>query len=150
MGGFPVPGLWPGGWRPRWLRHRRRGVGGADSLALNLVVLNTTDLEKAQSFYEAIGLSFVKEQHGGGPPHLAATLPSGLVLELYPTADGHAQEAGGAPRLGFVVADVRSTAMAASQAGGSLLDPPDAMTGQMRAVLADPDGRRIELTEGPV
>jgi catechol 2,3-dioxygenase-like lactoylglutathione lyase family enzyme len=51
---------------------------------LNLLVLYTRDIQACRDFYEAIGLSFVREQHESGPEHFSASLADGCVLELYP------------------------------------------------------------------
>lgn len=42
---------------------------------ISLVVLRSTDLERAEHFYAAIGLRFVKHAHGNGPEHLASEGP---------------------------------------------------------------------------
>ncbi|MBY0232484.1 MAG: hypothetical protein K2W96_24665, partial [Gemmataceae bacterium] len=68
-------------------------------------------------FYEGLGLRFVRERHGDGPEHLAATL-GGAVLELYPRGDGPPSSG---TRIGLRV-------------GGE------------RRVVADPDGHKVELS----
>lgn len=46
------------------------------------------DVERTRSFYERLGLKFVREQHFGGPLHYAAQV-GGDVFEVYPaTRDG--------------------------------------------------------------
>lgn len=76
-------------------------------LALDLVVLRSSELDAARAFYEAVGLRFVAEKHGDGPIHLAVTLADGVVLELYMATGGDAVVKGsvGDVRLGFVVGD---------------------------------------------
>lgn len=84
--------------------------------ALNLLVLRCRDIEDTRQFYETLGIRFRQEQHGTGPVHYAAEL-GGLVLEPYPTK--------GEPdntRLGFKLG-----------------------TGETCRVLADPDGRKVEV-----
>lgn len=74
-------------------RARPRGSGDQSSgqpPSVVLVVLRCEDLATSLRFYERLGLSFVEEQHGGGPVHFASELPSGLVLELL---GGEAHEA---------------------------------------------------------
>lgn len=108
--------------------------------ALDLLVLRVADLERSRRFYEALGLVFVEERHGSGPVHLAATLESGLVVELYPVT-------GDAPpdtqtRLGFTVGS-RSAVLSALRGRGFAVpaDGDDRRT----VVVTDPDGRRVEL-----
>ncbi|HMG45745.1 MAG TPA: alkaline phosphatase family protein [Acidimicrobiales bacterium] len=50
------------------------GNGGA-APALELVVLRVADLPAARAFYEAVGVTFVEERHGGGPEHVAEPVP---------------------------------------------------------------------------
>ncbi|MGN9843358.1 VOC family protein [Nonomuraea sp. H19] len=89
----------------------------------NLLVIYTARIEECRAFYASLGLDFHVEQHGGGPPHYAATLDDGLVVELYP-ASGCGET--GALRLGLEV---------------------DALPGSPpgRQVLRDPDGRAVEV-----
>ena len=41
---------------------------------LNLVVLRSADLGRAEFFYRLLGITFSREKHGNGPEHLAAVL----------------------------------------------------------------------------
>jgi catechol 2,3-dioxygenase-like lactoylglutathione lyase family enzyme len=106
---------------------------------LDLVVLRTADLGVTRAFYAALGVTFVEEQHGTGPPHLAATLGNGVVLELYPAVDG--RPGGAEPRLGFVVDEVAAAVRAVRAAGGVVVKDDGG-----RATAVDPDGRQVDLT----
>jgi lactoylglutathione lyase len=110
---------------------------------LNLVVLRSRDLDRAQAFYEALGLSFVRHAHGKGPIHLASEA-SGQVFELYPLGDDAASTS--STRVGFAVPDVDATYAALVNAGGTSVSPPKDSPWGRRAVVADPDGHRVELT----
>ncbi|QLH26701.1 glyoxalase/bleomycin resistance/dioxygenase family protein [Streptomyces sp. Rer75] len=90
------------------------------------MVLYTDHLEESREFYTALGLPFVREQHGSGPVHYSTTLPDGMVIELYPAT---AKRPASSARLGFTV-------------DGQTLTPPLASG---RHVVKDPDGRMIEL-----
>jgi catechol 2,3-dioxygenase-like lactoylglutathione lyase family enzyme len=92
-------------------------------MALDLIVLYTARLDDCREFYSTLGLDLVREQHGTGPVHYAATFPDGVVLELYPAAG---QPPTGRLRLGL-------TAPATGRPAG-------------RHTLTDPDGRTIVLT----
>ncbi|GAA2787117.1 VOC family protein [Saccharopolyspora taberi] len=92
-----------------------------------LLVVYTDRLEQCREFYAGLGLEFVAEQHGSGPEHYAATLPGGLVIELYPTSTRRPVSSN---RLGFSV-----SLAAADLAPG-------------RHVLTDPDGRAVEVQVG--
>jgi lactoylglutathione lyase len=102
--------------------------------SLRLIVLKTRDLDKLKAFYEALGITFAKEQHGKGPMHYAGQLGT-TVLELYPLPHD-ITVADTTTRLGFCV--------------GSLKDVLTRL-GATVAVVRDPDGRTVELyQEGAV
>lgn len=113
------------------------------NVSLNLVVLRSADIEQAVTFYTLLGLEFVKEQHGTGPEHLACDLGS-VVFEIYPAA-GKPQDS--LTRIGFSVSSVAETVDAVRNSGGVVLAPPKDGRWGMRAVVADPDGHRVELVE---
>jgi len=54
-----------------------------NSVALNLVVLRSADIERAAVFYSRLGLKFTGHRHGTRPEHLSAELVA-TVFELYP------------------------------------------------------------------
>jgi len=109
---------------------------------INLIVLRATQRQSTQGFYEALGLSFLDEQHDRGPAHVSATTRSGIVVELYPLPSGEEVENGTrGVRLGFVVADVDTVIQAVLRAGGSVMSKDD-----QGAVLEDPDGRKVQVT----
>ncbi|WP_328816982.1 VOC family protein [Nonomuraea cypriaca] len=86
-------------------------------------MIYTTKMEECRAFYASLGLEFRAERHGDGPPHYAAVLGDGFVVEIYPAAGGRET---GALRLGFEVTGL-----------------PDHPPG--RQVLLDPDGRAVEV-----
>ena len=110
---------------------------------VNLVVLRVADIDRAAAFYRLLGLEFRKHAHGTGPPHYAADA-DGFVFELYPaTAE---QTVSSSTRVGFAVANVdEAAARLSSFAGGRLITAPKDSDWGRRAVVADPDGHRIEL-----
>ncbi|MFF3084323.1 VOC family protein [Streptomyces nojiriensis] len=97
-------------------------------MILELAVIYTTRLDACRDFYRGIGLDLVRERHGSGPEHYAATLTDGGVLELYPAA---ARPETGYLRLGLT----------APPNGAGFLPPG-------RHTLTDPDGRTVVLTVG--
>lgn len=110
------------------------------SVRLNLMVIRVADLEKAQQFYEGLGLQFVRHRHGNGPEHLSAELGE-AVFELYPQSQQGSSTR--AVRLGFSVPHLDEiVALLPSEAVHS--SPQDSPWGR-RAVVIDPDGHKIEL-----
>jgi predicted enzyme related to lactoylglutathione lyase len=110
--------------------------------ALNLVVIRSTDIERAQRFYVAMGLPFARQSHGAGPSHYASGV-CGLVVEIYPLAPG--QPATTATRLGFQVEAVDTLIAGLVEAGGAVVVAPREVPGGRGAVVSDPDGHRVEL-----
>ena len=111
--------------------------------SLNLVVIRVSDLDRAQQFYEALGLRLSREQHGSGPEHLV-TQSSGVVFELYPL--GTKPSTAGV-RLGFQVASVSDSFAAVKRLGADVQTPPAESPWGLRAVVVDPDGHHVEISE---
>jgi predicted enzyme related to lactoylglutathione lyase len=112
-------------------------------VVLNLVVLRSADLDRAARFYTVLGIDFAREQHGSGPEHLACSLGE-VVLEIYLKADGSDDSQTG---IGFLVPSVGAIVEEVRLAGGTIVSPPRESEWGLRAVVADPDGHRVELTE---
>ncbi|MDJ0735164.1 MAG: VOC family protein [Nostocaceae cyanobacterium] len=110
---------------------------------LSLVVLRSNEVESAVSFYQTLGLSFVEEKHGNGLKHYACTFES-IVLEIYPVVNGASTDT---TRLGFRVKDLDRIVAKLENIGVVVLKYPKLGTWEYRAVVQDPDGRTIELTE---
>jgi lactoylglutathione lyase len=115
---------------------------------LNLIVLRTADLDTALSFYGAFGLEFLQEQHGAGPIHYSCT-QGALVIELYPGKPGIAPDRkyAGATMIGFQVSDLNSVIERLTQQERTIITPPQDSAWGRRALVQDPDGRSVELTQ---
>ncbi len=115
---------------------------------LSLLVLRSARLEATLAFYRALGLTFVQEQHGGGPVHFSAQMGD-LVMEIYPGTEGASldRKAGGATMLGFRIASVDGTLAAVQSIGAVVITAAAQSPWGRRAVVADPDGRAVELSE---
>ena len=110
---------------------------------LNLLVLRAADTVAVVRFYAALGIEFVKEQHGSGPEHYSGKAGSAL-LEIYPLGNGAVTTG---IRLGFSVPALAASIAAAVEAGGKLISPPQSSSWGQRAVLSDPEGHKVELLE---
>ena len=113
------------------------------TLNLNLIVLRVKDIDASARFYAALGITFKREQHGRGPIHLTGEAGQ-VLLELYPAGQGACSEA---VRLGFSVCSLEGMLESIAAAGGTVVSEPKPGPGGVRAVLADPDGNRVELVE---
>jgi predicted enzyme related to lactoylglutathione lyase len=111
---------------------------------LNLVVLRSPDVERARRFYEQLGLTFTQHRHGNGPEHYASEGGS-VVFEIYPADD--AARATAHARLGFQVPSVDEAIAHLRAEGTEVVSAPKESPWGRRAVVADPDGHRVELIE---
>jgi predicted enzyme related to lactoylglutathione lyase len=114
------------------------------TLALSLLVLYARDIEAARRFYELLGLQFQSEKHGSAPQHYACSLGD-MVLEIYPRTKSTIP----LPiRIGFRVDTVDALVQLLRSAGIEIVSEPlDSEFGR-RAVVRDPEGNRVELTQG--
>ncbi|MGC4016282.1 MAG: VOC family protein [Luteolibacter sp.] len=111
---------------------------------LNLVVIRCSDMERSSAFYTRLGLTFTRHRHGKGPEHDAAEM-GGVVFELYPQVPGGLSTLG--TRIGFRVSSLEDVIAALADFPETVVSPPKASEWGLRAVIADPDGHRIELIQ---
>ncbi len=115
-----------------------------NNITLNLVVLRSPDIDRAAAFYARLGLKFSKHRHGTGPEHFAAEMPGG-AFELYPLSSDGKSTLG--TRIGFRVPSVDAALAALSDYAEAIVTPAKDSEWGRRAVVADPDGHRVELLE---
>lgn len=106
--------------------------------AFSLLVIRSSDIDRAAEFYAKLGLILKVEKHGSGPRHFAAEIGK-TVLEIYPL--GNRQPTTDI-RLGFLVTSLN----AVLEYVGSTTEIVVTEYGY-QAVVHDPDGHTIELTE---
>lgn len=109
----------------------------------NLVVLRSSDLDGAAAFYSSLGLKLSRHAHGSGPVHLVCET-AGHVFEIYPL--NRDETATSSTRIGFAVPSVDEAYTASLAAGGRAVSSPKASPWGKRAIVADPDGHRVELS----
>jgi lactoylglutathione lyase len=102
------------------------------------LVVRCTDIERSRPFYEHLGLSFVPEQHGGGPRRYSCLVDE-VLLELYPQHDAPSPLHFGL-RVNELARRVKEL-----RGGGASVVSMDA-TGT-RAVVRDPDGHTLDLSQ---
>jgi lactoylglutathione lyase len=113
-------------------------------VGLTLIVIYSADVERSVCFYRSLGLNLVQEQHGKGPVHYASQIGS-TVLEVY--ACTPESPATSTFRLGFRVPSLESALAVLAKQGVEILSAPKDSPWGRRAVVADPDGHRVEITE---
>ncbi|RYD49527.1 MAG: bleomycin resistance protein [Verrucomicrobiaceae bacterium] len=118
-----------------------------DPAALHLVVLRSSDMERVARFYSRLGLEFSRHRHGKGPEHFAAETAGG-VFEIYPLSPDGASTLG--TRIGFKVGSVDLVIAALGDFPAAVISPSADSPWGRRAVVADPDGHKVELVQtGP-
>ncbi len=106
------------------------------------ITLFANDMNETAKVYQAIGLSFVQEQHGSGPIHLAHE-KDGFVLEIY---QKH-QPQSDAVMLGFDVENLPVVQGSIAETAGTVVKDTARIDGTRRMIIADPEGRQIYLQE---
>ncbi len=110
---------------------------------LNLVVIRSADMDRSAEFYSKLGLIFTKHSHGKGPEHYACELGS-VVFDIYPAKE---KENTAGTRLGFQLNEIDSTIRNLIEHGAAIISEPKDSEWGRRAVVADPDGHKVELVE---
>jgi predicted enzyme related to lactoylglutathione lyase len=111
---------------------------------LNLLVIRSLDPKKLANFYTQLGLTFTYHRHGG--PWHYSTESNGLVFELYPLSKGQ-ERADTSTRLGFTVEHLDDLIRRLDNTGTVIHQRPEYTGWGYIAVVADPDGRKIELRQ---
>src|SRR5687767_2435624 len=89
-------------------------------IAINLVVLRSSDIARSVAFYTRLGLEFSQHRHGSGAEHFTAELPGG-VFELYPLSPDGIPTVG--TRIGFRVPSVDAAVAALSEYPKAVVTP---------------------------
>lgn len=108
-------------------------------MQLNLLVLRCKNIETSKTFYEKLGLKFIKEQHGKGVVHYSTYIGE-LVMELYPLKEGFKVENS---RLGFSL-DVEDIDKYLDKIQVEAVSKYE-FDASETYVVVDPDGRKIEV-----
>lgn len=102
--------------------------------SLDLIVLRVADIDASATFYRALGLVLIEEQHERGPRHFSMDV-AGVTVELYPRGE-RASTSG--QRLELLVADPAACLTAALAHGGKRV-------GAAGFSVEDLDGHRLSL-----
>lgn len=111
---------------------------------LNLTVIRSSDLDRAEAFYNVLGIFFERHRHGKGPVHLsAAASEADPVFEIYPLGKSHSATT--SVRIGFSIDCVDPYLDKLVEKGGEVVSGPKDSEWGRRAVVKDPDGHTVEL-----
>jgi lactoylglutathione lyase len=123
-----------------------------DVVEVGALILVAADARTTAAFYQAVGsIELLPEQHDDDPVHFVAEL-GGCHFAIF-----DAREPGTAPRpgmagetmAGFRVTSVEEAVEAARGLGARVIQEPDDYPWGRRALLEDPDGRRVEVFTPP-
>src|SRR5262249_21174851 len=103
--------------------------------------------EQVRRFYQSLGIGLIEEQHGRGPVHLAGRAGE-VVIEVY-TAPDDGSPVDSSTRLGFAVRHLADVVQALQWIGTKIVTGPKDTAWGIQAVVKDPDGRSVELTQRP-
>ncbi|MEH2059155.1 MAG: VOC family protein [Nostoc sp.] len=123
-----------------------------NTISLSFIVIRTMNLERTLSFYSALGMEFIEEQHGSSNlVHHACNLGN-IVLEIYPYQGTlvnleNKQIFGAESMLGFNVTSLEKTLCKLEELGIKSKISSKVKNSERRASVTDPDGRVILLTE---
>ena len=115
-------------------------------ILIALLEIRSTDLERSAAFYRLLGLELTRRREGSGPDYYACELGPGL-FEIHPVNER--VELVDALRFGFEVPSVEEAVQRMEAAGFTVVFKTGEDAGAPGAVLRDPDGHRVELTEPP-
>lgn len=118
-----------------------------ETTTLSLIVIRASDVEASLTFYRALGVAFIQEQHGTGPVHYSCDF-GGMVFELYPSkAEASQVSSTDTTMLGFQVASLEKTLAQLQRLGIEPVSAPkDSAWGRWVNVI-DPSGRPIQIYE---
>ncbi|MCC7538367.1 MAG: VOC family protein [Deltaproteobacteria bacterium] len=120
------------------------------ALGVGAVVLWSPRAEEMRAFYSALGLVLEDERHDeDGPLHWACDL-RGTHFAIFATQDGAQSPGwrrGGGILIGFDVDHLDATVARVRALGAEVLQEPEDVPWGRRAVVRDPDGRGVEITE---
>jgi len=108
----------------------------------NLLVIRSRDIDRAVTFYQRLGMVFVRHSHGRGPEHYASDI-CGFVFEIYPQRN--ADDTTTNTRLGFNVDDVDGLIDLLREIDATIVTEPSDSEWGRRAVVKDLDGHTVEL-----
>ena len=113
------------------------------------IVVFTDWLDETISFYRALGVSLADQDHGDGLVHTAGELDGVNVAVFASSLAGKSRgwRVGGTTFLGFWVTSLERVIVDVEPIGKRLLCDHQQRRCGCRIVLADPDGRAVEINQ---
>lgn len=114
-------------------------------MTLNLLVIKTPNPDVLAAFHSHLGLQFEYHCHGNGPMHYSADIDR-VTFEIYPLLKSQ-NKVDSSVRLGFKVEALDKLLELLRMEKINILQEPKYAEWGYFAVIKDPDGRKIELTQ---
>lgn len=114
-------------------------------MQLNLLVIYSNQPKIIADWYQSLGIDFIYHQHGKGSWHYSAKV-QGIVFEIYPLTSTQKTPTT-AIRLGFNVEHLDVLIQELVIRGTLISQSPQLKSWGYTAVVLDPDGRKVELTQ---
>lgn len=112
-------------------------------MELTLLVIRSAIPEQLAEFYTHFGVAFEYHRHGNGPYHYSGHIGATL-LEIYPLAKGQ-ERPDITLRLGLAVDSFDNIIEKLNAIDITFYQPPTQTEWGLMVVIADPEGRKIEL-----
>ena len=112
---------------------------------INLLVIRTNQPKALADFYTLLGMKFQYHRHGNGPYHYS-TESDGFVFEIYPLLKGQ-KAVDKSLRLGFTVSNLEKLVKILEMDCVKIIKIPTNTDWGFQPIIADLDGRKIELTQ---
>ena len=110
----------------------------------NSLVLKTRQVDRLLAFYQTLGIEFTEELHAQGPRHFAGRVGE-VVIEIYALKDEGTVDT--SPRFGFSVGKLAEVIQALEAIDTLIVKRPTQTEWGYQAVVKDPDGRSVELSQ---
>jgi predicted enzyme related to lactoylglutathione lyase len=113
------------------------------------IVVFTDRVEESVAFYRALGVPLEDEDHGEGDVHAAGEAGGVHVAVVAASAPrgGTAWRSAGSTFIGFWVESLEATLTALDRIGAAVLLGHERCPWGCRTVVADPDGRAVEVNQ---
>ena len=115
------------------------------STSVSLLVIRSVDIERAHEFYAALGLQFEKHSHPPCGEHYS-TIGGDFVFEICRLTTGLPTTS---TFIGLIVDSIDDAIESARIHGGKVIQKPKQTEWGVSAIVSDPDGHKIMLTQDP-